>query len=252
VRVAIGVSVSTRSSAGPARCAMHPSRMLAVMVVLVYCVATLESASVSQRLQVEANAATSSLQSPNLGDPMFVVPVMEPETQMNMFSALNPTPDLPALLAPGTNMGTRPFYAMPGIGVVAGGSGGKGSSFLFKQLHRGQKPHQIAKARVARFRRSPSLLETESEASEGSDCPKGWSLRATSSDEQPRCMPDLQRPIFVVPMPKFSPAVWNPIFPGYNPALPPVSMPGAVPGVAQPALAIVPKKGKAKAAGKKK
>ena len=53
--------------------------------------------------------------------PPYLVPVMEPETAPYTFNALNPTPNLPAVMPPNPkSVGDRPFLAMAGIGVGPG------------------------------------------------------------------------------------------------------------------------------------
>lgn len=52
------------------------------------------------------------------GNSVYVVPVFQSETIKGSFNALNPTPDIPSVLYPGSPMGTRPFYAQVGMGIV--------------------------------------------------------------------------------------------------------------------------------------
>jgi len=157
------------------------------------------------------------------GHKIFLVPVLEPEMAKDTFNALNPTPDLPPVIAPGSKMGSRPFLAQAGIGIIPP------ASFV-------EVESQMSGADLT----TPSWLSMKTEPPAGSkDCPEGFSHQPTSDGQNP-CIQTPIHPVPVVPMQRRSNDIrdWKTL--GYNPAFPPHVMIGAQKGLATPAFAIIP------------
>jgi len=184
------------------------------------------------KVEASAKKEDTGIPSPLPDAKLFIVPFLEPEMRRDSFNALNPTPSLPPVIMPGSKMGNRPFLAQAGVGVIP--------SFL--EVAATRKKTESSKVSPADFGIPPPWIKVKTESAgeaRTTGCPPGYQ-RMPTSDQQAPCVHQLIRPVPVMSLPRWNPASWNQMAPGYNPLLPPHVPFGTAPGVAMPGLAVVP------------